>query len=123
MLRSSIRRSAEGLMALQRGAAITRGPQLSLIGEAGAEAVIPLEGRNRKYGESLLSEIIPKYYPNLLQLQRGALIGGNLGTGSSITNNSEEFNIMGPIYVENVGNAEEFMTDLKLRARSTTKVS
>jgi TP901 family phage tail tape measure protein len=59
--------------ALQRGIQRTTGPQLAMIGERGAEAVVPLEGINKKYGRNILSKIIPKHFPELSvpAMQRG----------------------------------------------------
>jgi hypothetical protein len=60
-----MKEDVKSFSALKKGA-ITRGPQLSMIGEKGAEAVIPLEGFNkRKYGEDLFRSIMPIFLPNL----------------------------------------------------------
>ena len=54
-------------------------PTSSIIGENGAEAVVPLEGSNRKYGKSILQKIIPKYFPDLAFMQTGGIVGGTAG--------------------------------------------
>ena len=99
---------------------IVSGPQFTEIGENGPEAVIPLTGTNKKFGKDLLEYIIPKYYPELTA-QTGGLYG-NLGGGISNieeSNNTEQYNIMGDIYLPNVNNVEGFMDSLKKKARIT----
>jgi len=65
-----------GVSGLQTGMAETKGAQLAMIGEAGAEAVVPLEGANKKYGRNILQNIIPKYFPDLAFMQEGGVVGG-----------------------------------------------
>lgn len=100
-----------------------KGPQLSVIGEAGKEAVIPLEGVNRKYGRELLEYILPKYYPDLVALQAGGIMGGNSRTISygGDTNENENYNIMGPINIQGVNNVQEFGDTLKWKMRSSSR--
>lgn len=105
---SSVNKNAQG--------GIYKSPSIGMFGEEGAEAIIPLEGTNRKYGEELMRHIIPKYYPELM-FQRGAMFTG--GGGGSITNNErfeENYNVLGPVYV-NADNAREFGEDMKYRYR------
>ena len=63
---------------------IVRGPQSAIIGEAGDEAVIPLEGKNRKFGLDLLKQIIPKYFPDLFFMQQGGVVSTGPGGGTSL---------------------------------------
>jgi len=65
---------ADGILALQKGITETTGPTSAIIGENGAEAVIPLEGSNRKYGQAILQNIIPKYFPDLSFMQAGGIV-------------------------------------------------
>ena len=53
----------------QRGG-IVRGPQQAIIGENGAEAVVPLEGKNKKYGAQILQKILPMF-----GMQEGGIVG------------------------------------------------
>jgi len=107
---------------LQKGD-IVKGSQIIEVGEKGAEAIVPLTGTNKKFGEKILQTIIPKYYPDLfLQAQTGGLFGG--ATGGSVTyggdtNYVDEYNIMGPITVTGVQDVKGFMDNLKMRARAT----
>jgi len=107
-----------GILGLQKGIKKTSGPTFAMIGEKGAEAVIPLEGINRKYGEKLLRYIIPKYYPDLIALQRGGVTGGEGPIDYGDTTN-ENVNVYGPINLNNVTNADAFMSELKYRSRAS----
>jgi TP901 family phage tail tape measure protein len=62
-----------------KGILQTRGAQHAIIGEAGAEAVVPLEGANRKHGKAILSHILPKYFPDLAFMQSGGISSGSTG--------------------------------------------
>ena len=117
-LLQTVSEAAGGIAGYQKGLGITRGPQLALIGEAGADAVIPLEGKNRKFGENILKYIIPEYYPNLLKLQGGGLFGGGKNTFSNNENYEENYSILGPVYV-NANNVEEISQDLKYKYRAS----
>jgi hypothetical protein len=97
---------------------------LALLGERGSEAVIPLEGMNKKYGEELLKYIIPKYYPDLIKLQAGGMIGGGGRGGNTYggdTNYSESYSIQGPITITGVSSPEDFMNQLKLKSRASKR--
>lgn len=101
---------------------ITKGPQLSMIGEKGAEAVVPLEGANRRFGKNIMQHVLSSYYPDLMKLQHGGIIGaGAGGRGGSYTSNTEEYNIMGPITVTGVSNVGDFMNQLKASARASKR--
>jgi len=75
---SKIQYITDELPEYQKGAYITKGPQQAIIGENGAEAVIPLEGKNKKYGESILQQILPKYFGGV-GMQTGGIVGGGTG--------------------------------------------
>jgi len=62
---------------LKTGITETTQPIQALIGENGAEAVVPLEGANRKYGKQILEKIIPKYFPDLTPMQTGGVASVN----------------------------------------------
>lgn len=109
----------KGIISAQRGIPMIKGPTPALIGEAGAEAVVPLEGINKKYGLRILKEIIPSYYPELMKQQGGIIGGGVTTTYGGDTTNVEEYNILGPITVTGVGDVSDFMESLKMRARTT----
>ena len=97
---------------------ITKGPELSMIGEAGAEAVIPLEGSNKKYGKTLMQHILPKYFPDMVGFrQQGGIIGG--GSYDYSTANNENYTIAGPININSVANADDFLQQLKFKMRSS----
>jgi len=105
-----------GIMGLQKGIQETRGPQLSLIGEEGPEAVVPLSGRNKKFGEDILNYIVPKYYPDLFtdfksRYEMSAPVGG--GGGDTY---EDIFNLMGPVSVYSQ-DPVDFMEKLKMRYR------
>jgi TP901 family phage tail tape measure protein len=105
----------------QHGIKKTSGPTLSMIGEAGAEAVVPLEGANRKYGISILQDIIPKHFPEIAMAQTGMVAGGT-GTSNVSNTSSENYNFYGDIVVNEASNAEEmldaFFDELEMRSRS-----
>jgi hypothetical protein len=111
---------ATGGVALAQKGFITRGPQPAIIGEDGSEAVIPLEGRNKKYGKEILKYILPKYYPDLKYMQYGGISGGG-GNTYATTTNTESFNITGPINVYGVKNVEDFTEKLKMSYRTAKK--
>jgi len=100
-------------------------PTMGVFGEAGNEALVPLEGKNKKFGSRILSEIIPKYYPELIgnQYQTGGIFGASYG--GSTTNTTNEYNdnytITGPITVTGVQNTQDFMNELKFRARASKR--
>jgi len=107
----------------QKGGVFNR-PTPGIFGEAGAEALIPLEGKNKKFGESILTEIIPKYYPNLLHMaQEGGIFGGSSKnvTYTSGPSNTEEYNIMGPINVTTSGDVNDFVNQLKYKSRTSRR--
>ena len=104
----------------QRGG-IAKSPTLGMFGEAGAEALIPLEGANKKFGRKMLESIIPDYYPELLQ-QTGGIFGGNTTT-SNISNYggdeyTENYDINGPITVQ-AQDPADFVNKLKQTYRTT----
>ena len=104
----------------QRGA-IVRQPTLGIFGEAGPEALVPLSGKNKKYGENILNEIIPRYYPQLMRQEGGIFGVSYMGGGSTTENYNESYNITGPITVTGVQNTRDFMNELKYRARSSKR--
>jgi len=95
-------------------------PTFGMFGEAGAEALIPLEGHNKKYGLSILESIIPKYYGELMQ-QRGGVYGTSRSTTINETSNAENYNIYGNIMLPNVSRANDFGSEMKMRFRSSTR--
>ena len=108
----------KGMISLAGGITRTHGPTNALIGEAGAEAVVPLEGANRRFGKQILDEIIPKYFPDILannkaSLQRGGEV--NLPRTSTEylrnTEESTEIHVHGDINVYNPNNMDEFMDE------------
>jgi len=118
MIRGSVRSflglQSGGIVGLQTGTTETRGPTFAMIGENGAEAVVPLEGANRKYGEAILKSIIPKYYPDL-GMQTGGLVNvGGIDTGSKSTGTyTKYYSIMGDIKIEGVSEPEDFARKLQ----------
>ncbi len=108
--------SIGGIVGAQKGIEETRGPQLSMIGEKGPEAVIPLVGANRKYGQEILNHIIPKYYPEMMR-QGGGVYGGGGGNTYNTAGN-ENYNITGPIHIT-AQNPQDFMNQMKLRYRAS----
>lgn len=109
--RSIFARDARGAIhGLQVGISKTKGPMVAMIGEAGAEAVIPLEGANKKYGKDILMEIIPKYFPEMTR-QTGGIINDN--------SRKEEFNILGPVTVHGIANVDDMADEFKYRYRTS----
>jgi TP901 family phage tail tape measure protein len=101
-------------------------PTFGMFGEKGAEALIPLEGKNRKFGAKILEQIIPSYYPELMKVmghQEGGIFGGKTTniTYTSGPSNTEAINITGPINVTGVSNTDDFMNQLKYRARASRR--
>jgi TP901 family phage tail tape measure protein len=100
-----------GIVGLASGITKTKGPTFAMIGEAGAEAVIPLEGGNKKYGRSILNEIIPKYFPEMTR---------QMGGISNVDNTRiEEYNILGPVNVTGIGNVQDLAEEFKYKYRSS----
>ena len=104
----------------QRGT-IANKPTLGMFGEKGAEALIPLEGANKKFGRRILEDIIPRYYPELMRLQGGGTFGGGSTTYTSGDTSNENYTITGPINVTGVANAEDFSERLKFQMRSVRR--
>jgi len=103
---------------------ITSGPTPAIIGERGAEAVIPLEGANKKFGKDILDYIIPKYYPELMK-QRGGIAGATYNRNITYTSGpsaTENITITGPIQLPGVRDVSGFMNELKLRARASKRI-
>lgn len=109
----------QGIVALKQGARIVRGPQPAIIGERGAEAVVPLEGVNRKYGQQILQSILPRYFPEMTMYNP-------IGTGGGITdtvNNTyatDNYNITGPITVVS-RSPQDFMEQMKYQYRASRR--
>ena len=103
----------------QKGGIFSK-PTMGIFGEAGAEALLPLEGPNKKYGMSILESIIPKYYGDLMH-QQGGIYGGGRTTTITETNSAENYNIYGSIMLPNVTNASNFTDEVKRRFRATTR--
>jgi len=102
---------------------VVKSPSLGMFGEAGAEAIIPLEGKNKKFGETILNTIIPQYYPEMLNAN-GAIYGGD-SYNRSVTHSTgdsyaENYNIMGPV---NVASQDpiDFMNRLKTNYRASPR--
>jgi TP901 family phage tail tape measure protein len=110
--------NSKSIPKLAKGIKSTRGPMSAIIGEDGAEAVIPLEGSNKKYGESILSHILPKYFSDMNYLERGSV--PHLGT-NNLTSDTNEYNFYGDFNISGIENGqqlvEEFMDELKRRRR------
>jgi len=107
----------------QRGM-ITDKPTMGVFGEAGAEALVPLEGKNKKFGRQILETIIPNYYPELLgiEAQAGGIFNTSYTGGSTISEIYEDnYNITGPINVTGVQNVNDFMNTLKNKARASKR--
>jgi len=101
----------------QRGGIFSQ-PTVGMFGEAGAEALIPLSGKNKKYGRNLLEQILPKYYPDMVGFQTGGLFTG--GGSTSNTYNSDSYSINGPINVT-TNNPQDFMEQLKYQYRGSRR--
>ena len=116
-----MRKSESGVIAAAHGITKTKGPMSAIIGENGAEAVVPLEGINRKYGRRILEEILPKYYPDLigrkLHMQRGGIAGSSRGSIPVPTTTIEKTEIVvhGDIIVQNPANYDDFYDELLRR--------
>jgi len=110
----------KGVPFLAKGG-IFKSPSLGMFGEAGAEAIIPLEGSNKKFGANLLSAIIPEYYPEMMNAG-GAIYGGDsynrAVTHSAGDSYAENYNIMGPV---NVASQDpiDFMNKMKSNYRAS----
>jgi TP901 family phage tail tape measure protein len=104
-----------GIAGLQSGITKTKGPMFSMIGEAGAEAVVPLEGSNRKYGLGILKEIIPNYFPELTRVT-ALQTGGVGGMGSTYNRNEESYNLYGPVSIQ-PSDVEDFTESMKYKFR------
>ena len=92
---------------------LIRKPTLLLAGEKGPELLLPLTNISRT--AKLLSAFLPRYLPQLTG-QAGGLFTPTYTTTS--TTYSENWTITGPIYIQGVANAEEFLNELKYRARA-----
>jgi len=103
----------------QRGG-IVSSPTVGVFGEAGAEALIPLEGRNRKFGMEMIQAIIPQYYPELMHQTGGVFNTRNVSYGGG-DSYSESFSVMGPVYVNATASADDFANQIKYRARTISK--
>jgi len=102
----------EGIPYGQFGGLIRR-PTILIAGEKGPELLLPLNYPHRT--AKLLAAFIPKYLPELTA-QYGGLYGEL--TPAISTTFTENWTITGPIYVQGVMNVEEFLNELKYRARS-----
>jgi len=98
---------------------IAKAPTLGIFGEAGAEAIVPLEGSNKKYGFDILKSIIPKYFPSLM-MANGGVTSPSSSPGRLSTSNIEEYNFYGDFNITGVDDAEELYDEFmeKLRERS-----
>jgi TP901 family phage tail tape measure protein len=98
-------------------------PTLGVFGEAGAEAIIPLEGSNKKQGAKILNEIMPSFYPELMH-QQGGVFGGTPSNYGS-TDNSSSINLTGDIHITGVSDATDFvdklLRELEIRSRGKMK--
>jgi len=108
-----------GIGGFARGG-IAKGATLGVFGEAGAEALIPLEGANRKFGRNILETVLTEYYPEMLH-QTGGIFGG--GASSSVGGNgdtyTDNFNILGPVNVTGIGSVQDMSEEFKYRYRSS----
>ncbi len=104
-----------------KGISKTSGPTLSLIGEDGPEAVVPLVN-NKSNGEAILRTIIPRYFPDLMSGMQinssaGGSIPGNVGNSTIV----EEYNFYGDFILSGIENEKQlidkFMEELKYRRR------
>ncbi|RLA81660.1 MAG: phage tail tape measure protein [Deltaproteobacteria bacterium] len=96
---------------------LIRKPTILIAGERGPELLLPLNypGRTAK----LLSAFLPRYLPELAG-QHGGLFATTIPAAT--TTYSESWTITGPIYVQGVMNVEEFLNELKYRARLAAPV-
>jgi len=105
-------RAIAGIFGGQYGGLVKK-PTLALIGEAGPELVLPLRYPRRVI--ELLSYALPRYLKNLPTAQYGGLYAMSVPPSSY---NYENINLLGPVYIEGVSNVEEFLDELKYRARA-----
>ena len=91
---------------------LVKKPSLSLLGEAGPELVLPLTKPARmKY---LLAKYLPMYAP-----QMTAQYGGLYTPNEPVTiAGGDTYRIEGPIYIEHVTDVEDFLGQLKYKARA-----
>jgi len=104
-------RAIAGIFGGQYGGLVKK-PTLALIGEAGPELVLPLKYPRRTM--TLLSYVLPRYLKSLPTAQYGGLY---TATTPASTYNTENINILGPMYVEAGGDINEFLYNLKYAAR------
>jgi len=105
-------RAIAGIFGGQYGGLVKR-PTLAMIGEAGPELVLPLKYPKRTL--ALLSYVLPRYLKSLPTAQYGGLYTTTI---PAPTYNTENITVTGPIYIQGVNNVEEFMEELKYRARA-----
>ena len=134
MAKGGIANFTGSLQKFANGISMVSSPTIAMIGEDGAEAVVPLEN-NRDNGLAILSSIIPNYFPEMM-MQTGALSTslsapsfGGVNTRDIITVSpsgrsstyNEEYNFYGDFNISGIQNAEdmveEFMDELKKRKR------
>ena len=98
---------------------------LGIFGESGDEAIVPLEGVNKKFGRDILNSIIPEYYPEMMGSDESPTMFGDVYnrelTKTTGDTSNENFNIYGPISVVNPENSMDFLNDMKLRARASRR--
>ena len=93
-------------------------PTYGMFGEAGAEALVPLE-KNKRMGERILQTIIPEYYPELMQ-QTGGIYGSNMArTTNYNTTSGDSYGITGPVTVIS-NDPVDFTNKLKEQYRVST---
>jgi len=112
---------ARNLVFGERGG-IFNSPTAGVFGEKGAEALVPLEGTNRKYGENIMKYLLSTHYSNLLGMQKGGVFGGtsyNRNVTYSGDTMSENYNMYGPINVHGIQDVGAFTNQLKFRYRNT----
>lgn len=109
----------KGIVAAARGITETRGPTPAIIGENGAEAVVPLQGINRRNGLEILKRIIPEYFPELTPMEAGSIVSSSYGgvktnpSGpATVVQGNKEYHIHGDINVYGVQDVGEFMDEL-----------
>lgn len=101
----------------------TSGPTAAIIGEAGAEAVVPLEGANRINGLSILQDIIPKHFPELTStpMQTGAIVQG--GATTSNTSVVHQYDIHGDINVYSPANGDDAVDEILRRLEDKRRLA
>ena len=109
----------KGIVAAARGITETRGPTPAIIGENGAEAVVPLQGINRRNGLEILKRIIPEHFPELTPMESGSIVSSSYGgvktnpSGpATVVQGNKEYHIHGDINVYGVQDVDEFMDEL-----------